>query len=177
MAKKFYFSSLARRPMTLSGHVIKFLISGIAGGSASGVYATEHPEEIKVLDDAVRGRRGVSEITEEAFEEARKKAQPTRSSSNSKDSPSRLARPAITPPLSVAEKTAVDSAGAKLPKSRDTLFTGDTHTTPSIASLLRVKVLNPPKPFAEADAKTTKASARAARAKVRVARASVATPQ
>jgi hypothetical protein len=176
MAKKFYFSSLVRRPMTLSGHVIKFMISSIAGGSAAGVYETENPDEIKVLDDAVRSRRGVSEIDETEFEAQKKRASPTRSSSSSKDTPSRLARPAITPPLSVAEKTAAAPAGAKPAPSQDTLFTGDTHTTPSIASLLRVKVLNPPKPFAEADAKTTKASARAARAKVRVARASVATP-
>ncbi len=153
--------------MTLNGHVITFLVSSISGGSASGVYATEDPGEIAVLDDAVRGRRGVSEITEEAFEDARKKAKPTRQSSNTNGQLPRLVRAQITPPISVAEKTGVLSAAEPKPASDQTAFTGDIPTRPTIENLIRIKRLRPPKPFAESDAKVAKASKRADRAKVR----------
>lgn len=170
--KRYFSTTLARRPMTLSGHVITFLIASISGGRAYGVYATENPEEIKVLDAAVAGRRGVSSISEGDYDVALKKASPIHSSLNSNGSPPRLALPKITPELAVNAKAGV---AVGKPPAQETQFQGDTHTTPSIASLLRVKRLSPPTPFAASDAKVKKASARADRAKVRVARTSVAT--
>lgn len=174
--KRYYSTTLARKPLTLSGHVLTFQIASISGGRAYGVYAAENPEEIKVLDAAVAGRRGVSSISEEDYDTAIKKASQTRSSSNSSASQQpRLVRPAVTPPISQDGKIGVVHAGDKPPPSQETQFQGDTRTTPSIASLLRVKRLSPPTPFAASDAKVKKASARADRAKVRVARTSVAT--
>lgn len=159
--------------MTLSGHVITFVIASISGGRAFGVYETENPDEIAVLDAAVSGRRGVSAITEDEFNDLKKKATPTPSSVSFNASlKPRLVRPAVTPPIAVNEK-----AGVAVGKpSQETQFQGETHTNPSIASLLRVKRLSPPTPFAASDVKTKKASSRADRAKVRVARTSVETP-
>ena len=174
MARKFYFSTLVRRPLTLSGRVFTFEICSISGGSASGVYATDNPDEIVVLDDAARGRRGVSEITEAVYAESLEKKKRTPRSSNTSVSPQRLARPSIAPPISVDEKTGVLSAAEPKPAADQTAFTGDIPTRPTIENLIRIKRLSPPKPFAESDAKVAKASKRADRAKVRVARASVA---
>lgn len=175
--KKFYGTTLARKPLTFSGHVITFLISSISGGRAFGVYATENPEEIQVLDAAVAGRRGVSSISEEDYDLGAKKATPTRSSKPTDASQPRLVRPQIQPELAMGAKVGVSAAAIAEPTPAKTdQFQGETHTTPSIASLLKVKRLNPPKPFATSETKTKKASDRADRAKVRMVRAAVNTP-
>jgi hypothetical protein len=165
--------------MTLSGRVINFTVVSLAGGKASGVFEATDPADIQVLDDAVRGRRGVSEISAEIYADSIEKKKMTLPSSSSKNIV-RLVRPQITPPVAMEEKAGVVLAAEKPKPSDQTAFQGDrdARSTPSIAALMqgRVKKLNPPKPFAASEAKTEKASKRADRAKVRVARASVATP-
>lgn len=172
MDPKYYFTTMARKPMTLSGRVITFTVSSLSGGRAAGVFKATEPADILVLDDAVRGRRGVSEITQADYEAAEKKKSQTRSSVNSAGFQPRVVQMPTLPdlPLNRAKGALSADDAKKVAQSQENLFTGETHTQPTIASLLRVKRLNPPKPFAEADGKTDRAIKRADRAKVRVAR-------
>lgn len=168
---KYFFSTMVSRPMKLSGFTIKFEVCSVSGGRASGIYEATDPGEIAVLDDAVRGKRGVQELTPERYEELKKKQPPTRSPLNSGGSP-RIVRPSIT----MDGNPAAPSAANPKPKPTENALTDREirqNATPSIANLLRVKRLTPPKPFAAADAKTVKASKRADRAKIRVAREAV----
>ena len=178
MASKFYFTSLARRPMTLSGHVFKFLVCSVAGGSAAGVLEATDPVAIQVLDDAVRSKRGVREISVEEFDELKKKGSVTPQRLNSTGYRPRVIQPPILPPLAVEERAGVPSAGRPAPTGD--LFSGPggkpmseaERNRPSIANLLRVGKVNPPKPFAASEGKVRKAAARADRAKIRVVRPS-----
>lgn len=170
---KFYFTSLGARPMRISGRVITFTVCSISGGRAAGVYEATDDEEIAVLDDAVRGRRGVKEIGEEEFTELKKKATATRPLKSSNVSSPRVVRIPTLPEMAVEARAGVPSAGLRSDGSQRALE--DLPPSPSIASLLRTARVNPPKPFAASDEKTRKSSDRADRAKVRVSRKSVDT--
>lgn len=168
MATKHYFTSIAGRPMTISGYTIKFLICSLQGGKAVGVYETSDPGEIAALDAAVAGRRGVRAISAEEFEASKKKAQMTRPSWNSSGFRGpRVIRVPTLPEMSVEPRAGVPSAG-----SRGDDKNGDQNllVAPPISKLVRIERVNPPRPFGVSDQKTQKASARADRAKVRVAR-------
>jgi hypothetical protein len=178
MAAKYYFTSLARRPMTLSGHVFKFLVCSAAGGSAAGVLEATDPVAIQVLDDAVRAKRGVKEISAEEFEELKKKGSVTPQRVNSNGYQPRVIQPPILPQLAVEERAGVPSAGKPSAAQQGDIFSGPggkpmseaEKNRPSIGNLLRVGKVNPPKPFAASEGKTRKAAARADRAKIRVVR-------
>lgn len=172
---KYYFSTLVRRPLTFSGRQFTFFVTSVRGGSASGIYEATSEEEIAVLDDAVRGRRGVQEIGAEEFEELKKKATRTPQRANSNGSPPRIARPQIQPPVAMEEKAGVPSAeSAKAKPTGKDVFSGPggtPHAAPSIKSLLKTSRVTPPRPFSQADAKIQKAAKRASNKAARVARA------
>lgn len=159
--------------MTLSGHVIKFLICSSSGGRAAGVYEATDEEEIKVLADAVASKRGVSEIDEAQFETLKKKATQTPQSGNSGGSRPRVVRIPTLPDLAVEASPGVPSAGRLADGTQRAPLELPPSPAPSIASLLQVRKVNPPRPFSGSDVKTDKASKRGDRAKIRVARASV----
>lgn len=166
---KHYFTSLASRPMKLSGKDFRFAICSIAGGRASGVYEATDPAEIAILDAAVSGRRGVQEIGADEFETLKKKASQTRQSVSSNGSkPPRVVLIPLLPEIAIEGKGSAPSAASEAGKSRN----GEDNllAQPSISSLIRVKKVNPPRPFAASEQKTRKAADRADRAKVRVAR-------
>lgn len=175
---KYYFSSLVRRPLTLSGQVFRFLICSVAGGSAAGVFATDDPTQIAILDDAVRGRRGVKEIGEAEFEDLKKKGSTTPQRVNSNGYKPKVIQPPILPPLAVEERAGVPSAGRASTKEAGDIFSGPggrpmseaERNRPSIGNLLKIGRVNPPKPFAASDAKMKKSVKRADRAKIRVVR-------
>lgn len=168
---KFYFTSLARRPLTLSGRVFKFSVFSLSGGSASGVYEATDPEEIRILDEAVAGRRGVRAMSEEEGANAKKKATPTLRFANSTVSKARIIQPPILPQLSVEQKAGVPYAGKPQGTNpEENMLSSPSANRPSIGNLLRLGKVNPPKPFATAEDKTKKSAARAERAKIRVIR-------
>jgi hypothetical protein len=166
---KYFFTSLANRPMTLSGRIFRFDVCSIQGGKAAGVYEATDAEEIKVLEEAVAARRGVKEIGEAEFELLKKKLTLTPPSRSSNVSRPRVVRIPTLPEVSMEAKIGVPSAasGASKPgvNPEENLL-----VAPPISKLVRVERVNPPRPFATADQKVVKASKRAARAKVRVAR-------
>lgn len=164
---KFYHTTLARKPMTLSGRIITFLPYSVSMGKVAGVFKAEDPADIQVLDDAVRGRRGVAEISEAEYLEAEKKTQQTRPSSNTSVSRPRVVKIPTLPEAAVSDKPG--NAAPSADREND-LFTGPAPVKPATAELVKVGKVNPPKPFAGADDKVRKASARADKAKVRVAR-------
>lgn len=168
---KAYFTTLAARPMAISGRQFKFTISSLASGRAAGYFETSDPTEIAILDDAVRGRRGVREISLEELENLKKnrETQPLR---NSNVSSPRVVRIPTLPDLPVEGRGSAASAASGASKPGESLFSGPAPTSPPpTKSLINVERVNPPKPFAQADQKARKASERADRAKVRVARA------
>lgn len=175
---RYYFTSLANRPMTLSGKVFKFTICGLSSGRACGVYKTEDPGEIAVLDDAVRGRRGVKEIGEAEYIESEKKTAQIRSSLSLKGYAPRVVQPPILPALAVEAVPGVPAEMRPSAPQKGDIFSGPggkpmseaERNRPSIANLLRVGKVNPPKPFAASEGKVRKAAARADRAKIRVVR-------
>lgn len=178
MAKRFYFTTLASHPLTFSGHVFKFTVVGLSGGRPSGVYEAEDPQEILILDDVVRARRGVSAMSAEDYEKAKKKASLTPSSSNTTVTQPRVVRPAITPELGMGEKVGVLSAATKPIGSgpEDSAFRTSLDVRPKPSTLIRIARVNPPKPFTASDTKVKRASTRADRAKVRMVRRAEATP-
>ena len=172
MAAKFYFTTLAARPLTFSGRVFKFLVCGISSGRACGVYKAEDPAEIAVLDDAVRGKRGIKEVSPEEGAELEKKTAQIQTFASGRESGPRVVQPPILPQLAVESAPGVPANGRPTGTTpNENLLSGPTHR-PSIVDLLRQGKVNPPRPFAQSDAKVKKASARADRAKIRVARPS-----
>jgi hypothetical protein len=171
---KFYFTTLARRPLTLSGSVFTFELCSVSGGRANGIFATEDPTAISILDDAVRGRRGVQEITEADYVEQKKKQNEIPSSRNSNVSPPRVVRPKIE--LAVA----APSAGVVDPSSRgpigshpeESAFRPEANV-PSIGNLLKTRRVNPPKPFAASDQKIKAAVKRGAAKAARAVRPAI----
>lgn len=159
--------------MTLSGRVFKFLVCGFSSGKAAGVYEATDESEISVLSDAVRARRGVSEISAEEFEKAKKKISLTHSSSNSNVSTPRVIRIPQLPALAVEAAPGVASTGRLADGTQRPPLDLPPSPAPSIASLLNVRKVNPPRPFAGSDVKVDRAAKRGERAKIRVARANV----
>lgn len=168
---KFYFTSIANRPMRLSGFTFRFEICSLHGGKAAGIYAAEREDEQAVLDDAVRGRRGVKEIGAEEYAELKKKLSQTPPSK-----PSNVFRPRVVqiptlPEVAIEERAGVvrsaDSGAAGKPavNPEENLL-----AQPPISKLVRLERVNPPAPFAQATNKAVKAAQRADRAKIRVAR-------
>jgi hypothetical protein len=168
---KYYFTQLASRPMTLSGKQYRFLICEQVSGRSCGVYEAQDENEERVLDDAVRAKRGVREISPEAYEELKKKATRTIQSPKSAGFRPRLARAPILPPLGMQEKTGVVGVASKKGDGEETLI-----TKPKIAELIKIERVNSPKPFSGSETKIKRSSERADRAKIRVARPSVDTP-
>lgn len=167
---RYFHTTLARKPMALNGRTITFLPYSVSMGKISGVFKAEDPADIAALDDAVRGRRGVSEIDEAAFESSKKKAAPTQPSSNSSASRPRVVKIPLLPEAAVVDDK--PGAAARSAGQESDLFTGPAPAKPASADLVKVGKLNPPKPFGGSDDKVRKAVKRAdnARAKVRVAR-------
>ncbi len=178
MASRFYFTSLAARPMTLSGHVFKFLVCSLSSGKAVGIYEATDPGEIAVLDDAVRARRGVSEISAEDAEKLKKKVSQTPISVSSRgSSPPHVVRIPLLPQLAVEAADGVASTGRNpdgTQRPREVLPPAPA-PLPSPDSLLHIQRVNSPKPFMAAESKTKKAAARAGKAKIRVDRKAIAT--
>lgn len=165
--RKSYFSQLASRPLTFSGKSFRFLICSKMAGRSAGIYQTEDPEEIKILDAAVAGRRGIREITEPEAEELKKKATRTLQSPKSGGFKPRLGRSPISPPLKLSEENADGAAsGRKNEPPDETLL-----TKPESSNLIRIERVNPPKPFSGSDTKVERAASRAKHvknAKIRV---------
>lgn len=165
---KYYFTSLARKPMVLSGRTITFLPFSVSIGKVSGVFKAEDPADIQVLDDAVRGRRGVSEISEVEYLEAEKKTAKIPPSLNTSGLKPRVVKIPTLPEAAVSDKPG--NAARSADQSDETLFTGPAPVKLASADLVKIGKVNPPKPFAGSEDKTRKASNRADRAKIRVAR-------
>lgn len=171
MAGKFYFTSLAARPMTLSGHIFKFIVCSMSGGRAAGFYEANDPAEIAILDGAVQAKRGISAISEEEGEKLKKKVSQTPVSVSSRGFRPRSIQIPTLPLAAVESRPGVPSAGLRADGSQNP--PEDLPPSPSIGSLLHVRTVTPPQPFSAANAKAEKASGRADRAKIRVARRSV----
>lgn len=169
---RYFFTPLAGRPLTLSGHVFKFMVIGISGGKASGVYEAKTDEEIAILSDAVRARRGIAEISLEEWEKSVKKTAQIRSFRSSNGSSPHVVQIPLLPQSMVEAAPGVASAGLRSDGSQKPAE--ELPPSPSIGSLLRIAKVHPPKPFAASDEKTKKSSVRADRAKIRVARRNAA---
>lgn len=164
--------------MTLSGRVFKFNVCSLSAGRACGVFKAESESDIAILADAVRSKRGVSEIDEAQYLEAEKKSSQTQSLLSLKGYAPRVVQPPILPALAVEAVPGVASDGRTPVTPKTDLFSGPggrptaaEANRPSIANLLKIGKVNPPKTFAESKDKVRKSSARADRAKIRVARA------
>lgn len=171
---RFYFSTLAARPMTLSGRTFRFTICSVMSGRANGVYEATDDAEIAVLSQAVANRRGVQEISEEQFAALKKKASQTPQLANSRGSkPPRVIRIPLLPEMTVAPKSPAkdaDFAGAVDAHGNRVSNPDEPDSAPNIADLIQVQRVNPPKPFSDSDSKVRKS---AARATARVARKAV----
>jgi hypothetical protein len=166
VAKKFYFSQLAARPLVFSGRTFRFLICSKMSGRHAGVYMTEDAEEIKVLDGAVAGKRGIQEIGESDYEDLKKKATLTLQSPKSAGSKPRVAHSPKVPPLQLSEGSA---RGAESGKNADADHEDDQSliSKPAVETLIRVERVASPKPFGNSERAVAKAVRRADAAKIR----------
>jgi hypothetical protein len=164
---KYYFTQLASRPLVLSGKPYRFLICSQMAGRSSGVYMAESEEEIRVMDDAVRARRGVKEIGAEEYEELKKKATRQMQSVKSGGSKPKLVFSPKTPPLRLAENAPGVASEAKKAAEEAMLV------APPVTTLINVEKVGSPRPFSTSDTKVSRAVKRADRAKVRLVQPSV----
>jgi hypothetical protein len=163
MPAKFYFTTVAARPLTFQNRKFSFLVCSTAGGRANGVFATEDAGEQAVLDAAVQSRRGVKEIGADEYEQLKKKATKMPASSNFGGFKPRIVQPPILPQMAVEGRAAAPHAGQPAAKPvAETL-----PPSPTIGSLVKTQKVASPKPFANSEKKTKQA---ADRAKIRVAR-------
>lgn len=172
---KFYATSLAARPLVMSGKTFKFEITGISAGRAFGVLKTEAADEISILDAAVAARRGVKEIDEAEYAnalEAKKKAGHSLSSNGSKPPPRVAHTPKLLPDLAVEGKGSAASAGQRQGDVKSPTEV-DTEAKPKVKDLIRIERVNPPQPFARSNEKVVKASKRASSKAARLIRQAV----
>lgn len=149
MARKFYFSSSASRPLVREGREFKFVALSIVGGRVSGVFDSDDPVDIAILDRAVQAKIGVTELTAEQADHAKKKLgnSPQRSAllSNGALQRPRLASSpvgALLPGVPVTGAGSAESAAAKA----DIKPTGEI-TIPTVISMVKVGHVRPPQPF------------------------------
>lgn len=167
---KYYFTTLASRPLTFSGTVFRFLICSQIAGRASGVYESQNDNETAILDAAVAARRGVSAIGQEEFEAQKKRVQTMPQSVRLGVSPPRPVQPPKPVELAMG-KAGVPSAGLPAKQNDETSLA----KAPAIRDLIRERKVNPPQPFTSAAQKTKKASDRATTKAARVVRRSIET--
>lgn len=156
--------------MTLSGRVFKFTVCSVMSGRASGFYETKDADEESILDAAVAGKRGVSLMSESDAVMAKKKASQIQQSSNFNGSSPRVVQIPLLPQLAVEAADGVASTGIRADGSQKPREELPPAPAPSIGSLLKIERINPPKPFANSEAKIKRSADRGDKAKIRLIR-------
>lgn len=152
MPRHYFFSSSASRPIVLEGRTYKFVSLSILGGRISGVFDSDDPEDVAILQRAVTRKVGISEISEAEAEKAgkalRASRQPSIRSSHDVSKP-RLARSSageLLPGIPIDGAGSAEFAG----KKADAQPTGEI-TMPRVMSMVRVGHVKPPQPFADGE--------------------------
>lgn len=156
MPRRFYFSTNCSRPVVFDNREFKFVPMSILGGRISGVFDTEDETDIAILNRAVAGQMGVTEISEAAAEDIKKKlrSNPRRSANLSRDVlPPRLAKSPVGALMPVVENAGF-AASERPPNSAVPAPVSTEITTPTVTSLLRTEKLRPPQPFVDEGKRT-----------------------
>jgi hypothetical protein len=80
---RYFYSQIAQRALQQGGLSIEFDKTAIIGSNICGVYKTNNPAEVSVLESAVHQRLGVEEITETDYETQLAQKKTTRASAPS----------------------------------------------------------------------------------------------
>lgn len=134
---KYYLSKNASRRLKLGKFTVAFEIVDQFAGAWRGVYATNNPAEIALLDEAAP-RLGLVELNEEAYEELKKKAGLTRARSLRRSGlrPTSVSVGSDKPAVTVVERPKVPSASTEvkkdLPDSSDVLKLGIVNVTDNL---------------------------------------------
>lgn len=141
MARYFYTNSAAR-PLKFGPTTFKFSPVSVLAGRMAGVYEATDEAEINLLSNASQQKLGVSEITLEEYDRAKKKRPGTRSSSVSSLSRARPIQIPQLPTFSVAPKGGVASAAgttaSNSPQPTEVL------PLPTVTSLMKLGKVNSP---------------------------------
>lgn len=148
--RKFYFTSSASRPVTLEGRTYKFQPLSILGGRVSGVFDTEDATDQAILDRAVTMKRGITEISADEAEQAKKKLL------NNQARSVNLLHDVLPPRLSsspagqllpmAVESVGSVASGEQAKPNRPAPINTDI-TLPTVVSMAKVGAVKPPQPF------------------------------
>lgn len=148
MPRHYFFTSSASQPIRLDGREYKFIPLSILGGRVSGVFDSEDPTDIEILQRAVTRKIGITEISEAEAEKAKKRMSPSAQRSAS-----------LSPGASPQPRIAVSGAGSLLPMvegagsaasakaATEASKAAGEITIPTILSMVRVGSVKPPQPF------------------------------
>jgi hypothetical protein len=128
---RYYYSELANRPISDGNVTVNFEKTAIIGSNIVGIYATDDPGELAVLNGAVQLRAGVMEISQQEYEEQLAQKKTTLNSLPSSVS-KHVVMPVQSRPLPVAERSGVESVVSAEPKLFEEIKTGTVEDPKSV---------------------------------------------
>lgn len=109
---RYFYSELANRALTDGSTTINFTKTSIIGANICGIYTTDNPSELALLDGAIQQRAGVIEIPQDEYDQ---QAAQKKTTLNSVPSLTLRAVPQLAPPQQFQvkqEKQGVESVGS-----------------------------------------------------------------